>query len=177
MSGTATLKPGLPLVSPGTATKKFKTKIKFVGTLTNCTGTQAGTKNGLQIMGGSVKATGTSTVLPGDALPSCLGLATPAVTPITLKSATKFTNTTAGKTKTIAKSAAVLTLGTASLGPPSSFPASGAVLKGAFLGQNAVATSVLDLDAAGLAAACSATGGLTTLSFTGVQGTSTLVIS
>ncbi len=175
LSGSAKLKPGLPLNSPGSATKPFKTKITFTGTLSNCNGTQSGTKKGLQIEGGSVTAKGTVVTAAGQPLPSCLGLATPPTTPTALKSTVKFTNSTTGKPKVIAKSQAVMTLGTPTLGPPISFETSGPVSKGAFVGQNVTAFAVLDLDAAGFAAACSASGGLTTLSFTGVQGKSTFV--
>src|SRR5215813_3662440 len=85
LSGTATLKPGLPLMSPGNATKKLKTKITFTGTLSNCTGTQVNTKKGLQIDGGTWTAKGTTITDVGQPLPSCAGLATPATTATTLK--------------------------------------------------------------------------------------------
>lgn len=176
LTGSAKLKPGLPLDSPGPVTKKpFKTKIKFTGTLSNCTGTQSGTKKGLQIEGGSVKAQGTVITAVGQPLPSCLGLASPPTTPTTLKSTVKFTNSSTGKPKTIATSQSVMTLGTPSLGPPVSFDTSGPVSKGAFLGQNVTAFAVLDLSVAEFVATCGSPGGLTTLSFTGGQGNSAFV--
>ena len=170
LSGTATLKPGLPFSSPGTATKPFKTSIKFTGTLTGCTGSQTGTKLGAQIDAGTVIAKATTITNTGDPLPSCVGLATPPATPTVLKTTIKFTS--AGKT--VAKIGMMGTLGTPNLGPPISFAVSGPSLKGAFLGQNVNTNAVLDLDTAGFIAACSAPGGLTTLAFTGAQGPSTL---
>src|SRR5262245_50520669 len=92
LSGSAALKPGLPFDSPGNATKKFKTKVTFTGTLSNCTGTQTGTKGGLQIAGGSVTAKGTVITAAGQPLPSCSALATASTTPITVKAKVKFTN-------------------------------------------------------------------------------------
>jgi hypothetical protein len=175
LSGSATLKPGLPMDSPGAVTKKpFKTKVSFSGTLSNCTGTQSGTKNGLQIQGGSVQSKGTAVTAVGAPLPSCLGLATPPATPTTLKTTVKFTNSSSGKPKAIAKSTGVATLGTPTVGATVSFATSGPVSKGAFAGQNVSAIAILDLDVQGLLAACNAPGGLTKLSFTGVQGASML---
>lgn len=173
VKGTATLKPGLPLTSPGPATKAVKTKISFKGTLEGCTGTQVGTKNGVQIQGGVITAKGTAIVNPGEDKPSCVGLSMPPATPTTLKAAVKFTNSDSGKAKSVTKSSGVLTLGAADTGPPISFDTNGTVAKGAFLGQAVDVHAVLDLDAGQLATACSAPGGLTTLTFTGAHGPST----
>lgn len=179
LSGTATLKPGLPLSSPGLATKVVKTKISFTGTLSACNNAgQIGGK--APITGGSVKAKGTAVTAIGDPLPSCLGLATPPVTPTVLKVSTKFTgDPVPPKTKpvTVSSSSGPQTLGTATVGPVISFPTSGVIAKGGFLGETATTTATLDLDLGGLVAACSAPGGLTTLAFTGVKGPSTVAIA
>ena len=58
LMGAAAFSPGLPLNSPGPATKKLRTKITFTGTLSHCTGAQTNTKQGLQIDGGTVSAKG-----------------------------------------------------------------------------------------------------------------------
>jgi hypothetical protein len=176
VKGTATLKKGLPLLSPGPVSKPVKTKIGFKGTLEGCTGTQVGTKNGLQIEAGTISAKGTAIVNPPDDGPSCLGLADPPATPTQLKASIKFTNDDSGKPKTIAKSSGVLLLGAANTGPPTSFETAGQVTKGAFLSETVTVTAVLDLDQGQLAAACTAPGGLTTLQFTGVHGDSVLDI-
>lgn len=175
LSGSATLKPGLPLNSPGTATKAVKTKIAFTGTLSGCNNAgQVGGK--LPIDGGTVKAKGTSVVNAGEALPSCIGLSTPPTTPTAIKTSITFTAIGPTKPTKVSKATAALTLGTPSVGMPISFTVSGPISKGGFLGETADTTAVLDLDQIGLIVACTATGGLTTLSFTGVHGPSTLAI-
>lgn len=175
LKGAATLKPGLPLNSPGNAAKTFKTKVTFTGTLSDCTGTQTGTKKGAQIQAGTVQAKATIVTAVGQALPSCLGLATPATTPTTLKTTVKFTNSDSGKPKAIAKSTGVLTLGTPTVGLTIDFETSGTVSKGAFAGQTLRAFALLDLGIGDFIAACDSPAGMTTLSFTGVQGDSMLV--
>ncbi len=171
LTGSATVSPGLPLNSPGNATKKLKTTVTFTGTLSNCTGAQANTKGGAQIDGGSVSAVGKTITAVGQPLPSCLGLANP-TTPTVLKSTITFTS---GGAK-LTNSKVNLTIGAANLGPPISFDASGPVSGGAaFKGQNLSAIAVLDDDAAGFATKCTSSGGLSTLNFTGLQGRSSLV--
>jgi hypothetical protein len=176
VKGTATLKKGLPLTSAGPVTKPVKTKIGFKGTLEGCSGAQVGTKDGLQIQGGTISAKGTAIVNPPDDGPSCVGLSMPPATPTQLKMSVKFTNSSSGKPKSIAKSSGILTLGAADTGPPISFETTGAVTKDAFLSQVATVTALLDLDAGQLAVACAAEGGLTTLNFTGINGNSILDI-
>lgn len=166
--GSATISPGLPLNSPGNATKKFTTKVTFNGTLSNCTGTQTNTKKGAQIDGGTVTATAKTVTAVGQPLPSCAGLATP-TTPTVLKTTVKFTHGGAKLTSSTAK----LTVATA-VGSTVNFSASGLVSGGAFKGQNLTASAVLDDTALDFVTVCNAPGGLTTLSFTGVQGESTL---
>ena len=166
LSGSATLKPGLPLNSPGTATKAVKTKIAFTGVLSNCNNAgQIGGK--LPIDGGTVKAKGTSVVNAGEALPSCIGLSTPPTTPTAIKTSITFTAIGPTKPSKVAKAKADLTLGTPSVGTPISFTVSGPIAKGGFVGETADTTAVLDLSQIGLVVACTAPGGLTTLSFTG----------
>ena len=147
LTGSAAISPGLPLNSPGTATKKFKTTVKFTGTLSNCTGTQTGTKKGAQIEGGTVVATAKTTTPVGQALPSCAGLTAP-TTPTVLKATVKFTN--AGKSLTSSK--AYLTIGPAMVGTTVSFPAAGPVSGGAaFKGQTLIVTAIVDKTAADFA--------------------------
>src|SRR5262249_29566295 len=57
LKGSSTVSPGLPFTGT-TLTKPLKTKVTFTGTLSNCTGTQTGTKGGLQIDGGTLSAKG-----------------------------------------------------------------------------------------------------------------------
>ena len=77
LTGKATISPGLPLTSPGNATKNVKTTTTFTGTLSNCTGTQANTKGGAQIDGGTLTATAKTKTAKGQPLGSCAGLANP----------------------------------------------------------------------------------------------------
>lgn len=173
LKGSATVKPGFPFTSTDPLTKTLKTKVTFNGTLSNCTGAQVNTKKGLQIDGGSVSAKGVITTPAGQVAPNCIDISTkPPVNPLVLKTKVKFTN--AGKT--IATSVVQGTVGQAQAnGSAVIFPTSGTVSGGnAFKGQSLEADAVLDLDIVGLAAACQATGGLTTLNFTGVQGESML---
>lgn len=176
LKGNATLKPGLPLTSPGPATKVIKTKVKFRGTLEGCTGAQAGTKGDAQIQGGTLSAKGTIITNPGDESPSCAGLANQ-TGQVVIKASPKFTNSDSGKPKSIAKSTTSLTLGTVTVGATVEFDLAGTVSKGAFLGQPIQAHAVLDLDAGQLAGACQQPGGLATLSFTGVKGDSTIAVN
>ena len=151
--------------------EKLRTKIRFTGTLTHCTGAQTNTKQGLQIDGGTVSAKGQTITVVGQPLPSCAGLSMP---PTTLKTRVAFTNAC----NPIATSVAVETLGTPTSGATVSFGTSGTVWGGdAFKGQNLSALVVLDLDAAALAAACQASGGLSTLNVSGVHGDSLLFTS
>ena len=171
LTGKATISPGLPLVSPGNATKNVTTKITFSGTLSNCTGTQANTKAGAQIDGGTLVATGKTKTAKGQPLGSCAGLQTP-TTPTVLKAKITFNHAGAKLTNSVA----TLTVGGAVVGATVSFPASGPVSGGAaFKGQTVTVNAVLDKDAAGLAALCTG-GASTTFNFTGVMGQSTLVI-
>jgi hypothetical protein len=175
LSGSATLKPGLPLTSPGVATKTFKTKIKFTGTLSGCD--NSGQVDGkLPIDGGTVKAKGTAIVNPGEDLPSCLGLSDPPTVPTAIKTSVTFTAIGPTKPIKVAKGKALLTLGTPTVGPTISFTVSGTISKGGFLGETAEVSAVLDIGQVGLALACNAEGGLATLSFTGVKGPSTISI-
>jgi len=171
LKGSASIAPGLPLNSPGAATKKYKTTVTFNGVLSDCSGSQSGTKKGLQIEGGTVAAKAKTVTAIGSPLPSCAGLT--AQTDVTiLKATVKFTN--AGKT--IATSKVNLTLGDAAISPTLtvSFPASGQVSGGnAFKGQTLTATAILDKGAADLATLCTG-GASTTFNFTGVTGQSTL---
>jgi hypothetical protein len=171
LTGQAVIKPGLPLNSPGAATKKVKTTTTFTGTLTNCTGAQLGTKKGAQIDGGTVTAKAKTTTAVGEPLPSCTALTATSSTPTVLKASVKFTN--AGKTLT--KSKALLTVGAAVVNPDASvtFPASGPVTGGAFKGQTLTADAILDDTVLNLGALC--TGGSSiTFSFTNILGESTL---
>lgn len=171
LTGTATISPGLPLTSPGNATKNVTTTTTFTGTLSNCTGTQVNTKKGAQIEGGTVVAKAKSKTAKGQPLGSCAGLASPGA-PTVLVAKVTFTNGGAKLTNSVAK----LTVGAAVVGATVSFPATGPVSGGAaFKGQTLTATAILDGSAADLGALC--TGGKsTTFHFTGVSGTSTLVI-
>lgn len=174
LTGSATIKPGLPLNSPGNATKKLKTTTTFIGTLSNCTGAQLGTKKGAQIDGGTVKATGKTTTAVGQALPSCTALTAPTA-PTVLKASVKFT----GGGKTLATSTAKLTVGAATIDGSAnvSFPASGPVSGGSgFKGQTLTATAILDSSALELATTC-AGGTSTAFSFTGIRGESTLDVA
>jgi hypothetical protein len=174
LKGSAVISPGLTVTPSGNAKKKIKTKTTFNGTLTNCSGTQTGTKKGAQIDGGTVTATGKTTTNVGDALPSCTGLTAPTA-PTVLKATVKFT--AAGKK--IATSKVNLTVGAATIDQNGkvSFPASGPVSGGnAFKGQTLTADALLDKTALDLANLC--TGGTTTtFSFTGSQGGSTLDVA
>jgi hypothetical protein len=175
LTGSATLKPGLPLASPGTATKTVKTKIAFTGTLSGCD--NSGVSGGkLPIDGGTVKAKGTSVVLAGEALPSCAGLSTPPSTPTAIKTTVTYTATGPTKPIKVSKSTAILTLGTPTVGSTVSFTVNGTASKGAFLSEAVDVSAILDLDQLGLITACTAPGGLTTLSFTGVKGPSSISI-
>jgi hypothetical protein len=174
LTGSAVISPGLPLNSPGNAITKLKTTTTFTGTLTNCTGAQMNTKKGAPIDGGSVKAVAKTTTAVGQALPSCSALTGPSANPTVLNATVKFTN--GGKTLTSSK--ALLTVGAAVVNLMDlsvTFPASGPVKGGAFKGQTATATAVLDGLAGDLATLC-AGGTSTTFSFTGVHGDSTLDI-
>jgi hypothetical protein len=171
LTGAATIKPGLPLTSPGNATKNVKTTTTFTGTLSNCTGAQANTKGGAQIDGGTITAVAKTKTAKGQPLGSCAGLQTP-TTPTMLKAKITFTN---GGVK-LTNSVATLSVGGAVIGATVSFPASGPVFGGkAFKGQTVTANAILDGSAADLAALCTG-GASTTFNFTGVSGASTLVI-
>jgi len=171
LTGKATISPGLPLTSPGDAKKNVKTTTTFTGTLSNCTGTQANTKGGAQIDGGSMVAVAKTKTAKGQPLGSCTGLATPTA-PTVLKAKITFTSGGAKLTNSVAS----LTVGGAVIGATVSFPASGPVSGGgAFKGQTVTVNAVLDQDTAGLAALCTG-GASTTFNFTGVMGKSTLVI-
>jgi hypothetical protein len=174
LTGSATISPGLPVTSPGVATKKVKTKTTFTGTLSNCTGTQVGTKKGAQIEGGTVKAKAKTTTAVGDDLPSCAGLTAPTA-PTVLKATVKFK----GGGKTLATSTVNLTIGAATVDGALnvSFPASGAVKGGSgFKGQTLTATAILDQPVTGFDTVC-AGGKTTTFEFTGLRGDSTLVVA
>jgi hypothetical protein len=171
LTGKATISPGLPLTSPGNATKNVKTTTTFTGTLSNCTGTQANTKGGAQIDGGSITAVAKTKTAKGQPLGSCAGLADPTA-PTVLKATITFTNAGAKLTN----SKANLTVGAAVVGTTVSFPATGPVSGGgAFKGQTVTATAILDKSTADLAAVCQG-GASTTFNFSGVIGKSTLVI-
>jgi len=170
LSGSIAVTPGLPLASPGPATKTVKTTYTFTGTLSNCTGTQSGTKKGAQIDGGTVFGVAKSKTAKGADLPSCLGLASP-TTPIPLKTKVTFTHGGAKLTNSVA----TLSLGAVDLGPPVTVPIAGPVSGGAaFKGQNLTATAVLDGSATDLQPLCMG-GASTTFTFSGVKGVSTLV--
>ncbi len=148
--GKAVITPGLPLASPGSATKTVKTTVTFTGTLSACTGTQMGTKGGLPIDGGTLSAVAKTKVAKGMDLPSCVGLSMP-TTPTVLKA--KVTFTSGGMP--IAVSKANLTVGNAVIGTTVSFPAMGPVTGGnGFKGQTVNATAVLDKLTADLANVC-----------------------
>jgi hypothetical protein len=102
-------------------------------------------------------------------MPSCVGLNALDTPPVFR---TSFTFT--GRRQKVGRSFARLTLGTVALAAPITFPVSGPVLRGAFAGETATATAVLDLGLTDLATACAAPGGLTSFSFTGVMGSSGL---
>ena len=171
LTGVATISPGLPLASPGAATKKVKTTTTYTGTLTNCVGMQQNTKKGAQIDGGTIVAKAKTTTAVGDPLGSCAGLADPTA-PTVLKAKLTFTS---GGVK-LTNSKADLTVGAAGIGGKVTFPASGPVTGGAaFKGQTVTATAILDKGLADLAAVCQG-GASTTFTFSGVQGESTLVI-
>lgn len=169
--GKAVITPGLPLASPGSATKTVKTTTTFTGTLSACSGPQMGTKGGLQIDGGTVSAVAKTKVAKGQDLPSCLGLAMP-TTPTVLKA--KITFTSGGMP--IAVSKANLTVDPATVGATVSFQVKGPVTGGnGFKGQNVTATAVLDKATADLANVCLG-GASTEFDFTGKQGASSLQV-
>ncbi len=149
LTGTATISPGLPLSSPGAATKKVKTTTTFTGTLSNCTGTQQNTKKGAQIDGGTIVAKAKTTTAIGDPLGSCAGLASPTA-PTVLKAKVTFTS---GGVK-LTNSKADLTVGAAAIGATVQFPASGPVKGGAFKGQTLTAIAILDKGPADLVTTC-----------------------
>jgi len=171
LSGALMISPGLPFNSPGNATKKVTSTTKFTGILTNCAGTQTGTKKGAQIDGGSMSGTAKSVVADGQPKPSCIGLATP-TTPTVLKATVKFTS--GGKALT--KTTALLIVRPWMIGPAVAFDAHATVSGGAFKGQKLTTDVILDATQADLATLC--TGGKTsTFDFTGVQGESTLAVA
>jgi len=176
-SGGATCPTGFQCTTSGgtstcTATKKLTTTTTFVGTLSNCTGSQTNTPKGAPISAGTVSAKAKTKLAVGQPVSSCLALQSP-TTPTSLTTTVKFT-TTGGKTVT---SKGTLTVGDASLIPVVSFPVSGPVTGGtAFKGDTLTATAVLDDSAAELAALCNG-GTSTTFEFTGIQGDSTLDVA
>ena len=105
----------------------------------------------------------------GVPLPDCIGLTSPSV-PTVLKSTTLFFDAAGNN---VGKSVAKLTVGAATLGPPTSFPSTGAVSGGnAFKKETITAVANLS-NAGGPAGACNA-GASTTFEFT--DGTSTIDI-
>jgi hypothetical protein len=161
------------LTPADTAKKKLKTTVIFNGTLSNCTGTQAGTKKGAQIDGGTLVGKGKTTTAVGAELPSCAGLTAP-TTPTVLKTTVKFTSVG----KTIATSKVNLTIGAAGVDGSLtlSFRPSGTVSGGnAFKGATMTANAILDERAPDLDSVC-APGASTTFNFTGVEGESTLQV-
>jgi len=171
LNGNAVITPALPLQldPPQIATKNYKTGVLFTGTLTECTGTQQNinTKKGFgPIDHGVTIAKGTTKYKKGMALPSCIGLTAPTV-PTTLTAVTTFMD---AKGNVVAKSTAKLTVGSASLGPPPSFPSSGLVTGGAFKGATAITVTNLTND---LVKACSQTASTT---FEFKDGSSTICI-
>ncbi len=168
LKGSAVITPGLPLASPGNATKTLKTTTTFSGTLSNCSGTQTGTK-GASIDGGTLVAVAKTKTAKGSPLPSCLGLAMPTA-PTVLKATVKFTS--AGKP--IATSKLNLTVGAAVVAQQASFPATGTVSGGnGFKGQSLTANAVLDGPASALANFCT---GAASTTFTFTDGSSMLEI-
>ena len=168
LTASVVIAPGLPLASPGPAVKTYKSTFTFTGTLTDCTGTQSGTKGGVQIDGGTVVGVAKTKVARGADLPSCLGLENQ-TTPIVLKTKVTFTHGGVKLTNAVAN----LSLGAVDFGPPVKFNLSGTVSGGAaFKGQTLTATAVLDGGPADLQGLC-AGGASTKFDFTGVVAPST----
>ena len=174
IKGQAVISPGLPLVNdpPVNATKTYKSTVVFTGDLTDCSGDQQNinTKKGFgPITHGTTSAKGVTKYKKGMALPDCLGLTSPTV-PTVLKATTLFFD---ANNNNVGKVVAKLTVGAATLGPPTSFPVSGPVSGGnAFKKETVTVVSNLS-NAGGPAGACNA-GSSTTFEFT--DGTSTLDI-
>jgi hypothetical protein len=158
LSGKAVITPGLPLqLSPAVQAKKtYKTAVTFNGTFKECTGQQQNinTKKGFgPIDHGTVAAKGKTKYAKGMDLPTCIGLTAPTV-PTVFKATTIFMD---AKNNIVAKSVATLTVGSATLGPPVSFPSSGPVSGGAFKGATATTVTNLTNDG-GVAGACGVPG-------------------
>ena len=157
LSGTAVISPGLPLQNdpPVAAKKTYTSTTTFTGTLTGCTGDQQNinTKKGFgPIDHGTTAAVGKTKYKKGMNLPDCIGLTSPTV-PTVLKATTLFMD---AKGNLVGKSVAKLTVGAATLGPPTSFPSTGTVSGGnAFKKESVTAIANLS-NAGGPAGACNA---------------------
>ena len=174
LSGTAVISPGLPLANdpPVTATKTYTSTTTFTGTLSNCTGEQQNinTKKGFgPIDHGTTTAVGKTKYKKGMNLPDCIGLTSPSVTTV-LKATTLFMD---ASNNLVGKSVAKLTVGAATLGPPTSFPSTGTVSGGNAFKKESVTVVANLSNAGGPAGACNA-GASTTFIFD--DGTSTLDI-
>jgi hypothetical protein len=158
-----------------TATPTIKDpKFKYSGSLTNCAGFTAATKFGTPISGGTFKM---DVELPTGA--TCNNLVTGM--PVKTKLQIKFAALKDGKLKTVSNEKTTLT-SYMQVGSSFSlhFLAVGAPytdLKSLFLGQHSTLNITIDEDATSVASLCVAKGGLKALHFTGVSGSSSVLIS
>jgi hypothetical protein len=165
LTGSITISPGLTLSTPSTVPTKFTTHVKASALVAS----KGLTQKGVTITG----ATGTSTVTVGAGV-DCTTLATSGLPSAVIT--TKYTATGGAAAATKFKPGSI----TVALGPPitATLGGTGTTTSGSFKNGTAgsaasTAKLILNDTESQLLAACSATGGLKSIAFTGTAGTST----